>query len=102
MAKIDDMIYGIDAGGTRQYVRKVRAEVITTTANEMQKIDNIESVFTAEWEGKARIDFLANVKYMTKKLADSLDALDNGFTNTIKGLVTSWDDHDQNMIQKMD
>ena len=62
MPAIGEIKYGFDATGVEEYLKDIKAIVLTQAAEALDKTDEIEAVCNEKWEGQAKDAFLENMK----------------------------------------
>jgi len=98
MPSIGDMQYGFSADGLANYKQQIKSNMITKAAGAVRDISSIENHCMNEWEGKARDNFLKNLKKDAEKVAQEFNDLFSVLSNEIDAVGAAMKQKDKDLI----
>ncbi len=99
MPAISEMQYGYDTAGVDQYISDIKTEALQQAKDAVLDTTAIKTCCEAEWEGRAREAFLANLAKDAQHVSDQFDALYNTLVGEIKSLNAAMANKDEELIQ---
>ncbi len=94
MPTISELQYGFDSEGVDSYLKEIKSIVLTQAADALDSTSGIKSVCESNWEGKARDDFLSNLKkdkdHVKEQFEELYEILD-GEINQVKNAMANKD-----------
>lgn len=75
MPTIDELQYGYDAAGIKDYLDKIQAEALKGAEDAVKDISSIETCCKDNWEGQSRDVFLKNLQEDANFVAQQFDDL---------------------------
>ncbi|MCI8460979.1 MAG: hypothetical protein HFE81_06235 [Bacilli bacterium] len=98
MPAIGDFSYGYDTSGVEGYLDAIKADAIEQAKEAVLDISEIKSCCEAEWEGKARENFVTNLTKDSQHVAEQFDALYAILTSEINSLNAAMANKDETLI----
>lgn len=99
MPTISEMQYGYDTAGVDQYIADIKTEALQKAKDAVLDISNIKTCCEAEWEGRSREAFVANLEKDAQHVSEQFEALYNALTAEIKSLNAAMANKDEELIQ---
>ena len=99
MPAISEMEYGYSQEGLGKYLESIKSEVIDKASNAILDTSAIENVCNSEWEGKAKENFLTNLKKDAQHVSDSLATLYSILVSEVNSVQAAMANKDEELIK---
>lgn len=99
MPTIRDLNYGFDANGVEKYLEEIKGIVLTKAAEKVKNISDIEKACNANWEGRAKEEFLENLKTDAEHVSEQYQNLYNTLVSEIQSVQASMANKDEALIE---
>ena len=93
--------YGFSKQGIEEYLEQIKSIVLIEASEAVRNTSSIESACVANWEGKAREDFIDQLRKSAEFVAEQYSKLYNELLHEIHLIGASYSDFDQNLFRDM-
>ena len=99
MPAIGDFAYGYDQGGLEAYLDDMESTALTQAKEAVDNISGIVSSCENEWEGRARENFVQNLKTDAEHVSAQFDALYGVLKAEVSSAQAAMANKDEELIQ---
>lgn len=99
MADIKEFEYGYDQEGLTKYIESIRSTALKKAQEAVLATNKIVSVCENEWEGKARENFVENLKKDAQHVSDQFEALYGILEQEVAQAQAAMANKDEELIQ---
>lgn len=98
MPGIGDFQYGYDAAGLDAYLEEIKTGALVKAQDAVMNTGEIVSTCEAEWEGKARENFVTNLEKDAQHVSDQFESLFNVLSAEVKATQAAMANKDEELI----
>lgn len=98
MPSIGDLQFGYDTNGVSDYLDAIHSEALQQAKDAVLNTSAIETCCNNEWEGRAKENFLNNLRTDAQHVADQFEALYGVLVSEVNSLNAAMANKDESLI----
>ena len=98
MADFSSMEYGYDSAGLEAYLDAIKSQALTNAKTAVEDISTIETACNDNWEGKAKENFITNLKQDALHVSQQFDTLYSILESEVSSVLAAMANKDESLI----